>query len=320
MKKINILFFICCILSACGIRSFRSNPSVHLELNGYNLADSKLFNDAILSSNNGHLIFFDFNGSIIKEYEDVLVNWSYAYPEEGLIIAGNWNKEIRKIVLDKDYEVISNDILFASDCLMIDPTIIKTDQGKWILSFVEIQGNINNSDENEENGVYTVHVYDSDDLINWNKISEIVSVNNNIEDGDMLEYNGRIFYLYEKESFDKKPSEICIKYSEDEGRTWSKEEIIVEGIADNEMASAWIEDDYLILYYSSDIENAGESYNGAKIYRAQFNLDDSDSKSFIPVDIQENEGVLLYDVYKCNNENRYLYSRNYLTENILVLR
>ena len=200
------------------------------------------------------------------------------------------------------------------------PTIIKMQSGKWILTYIEIDGNINNADENEENGLYTVQVYGSDDLNHWDKISEIVSEHRNIEDGDMIEYDGRLFYLYEKESFDKKPSEICIKHSEDEGRTWSKEEIIINEIADNEIASAWIEDECLILYYSSDMENVGESYNGAKVYKAQFNLVYSDSKTFIPVDIQENEGVLLYDVYKYNTENKYLYSRNYLTENILVLR
>lgn len=320
MKKISILFIICCILSACGIRSFRSNPSVHLELNGYNLADSKLFDDVILSSSGGHLIFFDFNGNIIKEYEDVPVNWMYALPEAGLIIAGNSNKEIRKIKMDSDYTILSNDIIVTSENLMIDPTVIKIEEGNWLLTYVEIEGNVNNSDINSENGLYTVHLLESEDLMVWNEISVIVSQNNNIEDGDMFEYKNRLFYLYEIETYDKRPSRICMKYSEDQGISWSNEIILIPDNADNEMAASWIEDDWLILYYSSDLNEPGASYNGAEVYKAEFKLDFSETELSIPVDIAESEGILLYDVKKEKDDIRYLYSRNYLTENILVLR
>ena len=320
MKKNAIVIVLVLITIIYGIRSIRPNPSACFELSEYNLADSKFFGDTIISSNNGHLIFFDFKGNIIKEYEDVFVNWICSYPEEGLIIAGNSNKEIQKITIDNNYNIVSIDVIFTCENLMIDPTIIKTDSGKWILTYVEIEGNVNNADENEENGLYTVHSYSSDDLNDWKRLSDIVSEHNNIEDGDMIEYNNCLFYLYEKESFDKKQSEICIKYSEDRGETWSEEKIIIEGIADNEMAAVKIEDNCLILYYSSDVENVGERYNGAKVYKAQFDLELSNSEAFIPIDFEENEGVLLYDVYEKNTGNKYLYSRNYLTENTLILK
>lgn len=318
MKKIITIIIVLSCIIGCGIWMFHSSPTTFFELSGYNLADSKFFGDSIISSNDGHLIFFDKKGNVIKEYNDVFVNWIYAIPEEGLIIAGNSNYELRKIVVDADYQIISNDILFESNNLMIDPTIMKTKSGKWILSYVEVQGAVNNADINSENGLYTVHVYESNDLIEWRQMGDIVSENNNIEDGDMFESDGKIYYLYEKETFDKMPSEICMKCSEDECRSWSEERIVIPADGDNEMAGVFVNKNKINLYYSSDLNNPGMSYNGAVIYKAQYDIDFYNEKINMPINISENGGILLYDIYVKGNRLYFLYSRNYLTENTLV--
>lgn len=285
----------------------------------HTLSDSKFYKNAIVSGSSGHLIFFDKDSMILREYEDILVNWIYTIPEENLIIACNGNRELRKIVVDSQYNVLSNDVLFESENLMIDPTIVKTSKGQWILTFVEVQGTVNNANANVENGRYTVHAYQSQDLIEWEQIGDIVSENHNIEDADMFELDGWLYYIYEKEKLDKKPSEICMKYSDDEGGTWSEEKIVVPADGDNEPAGIIIEGEEIHLYYSSDFENPGTSYNGASIYKAVYNKDFSEGEINIPVKALKGGGILLYDVCKGEDGMYFLYSKNYLTENLLIL-
>lgn len=319
MKKVALLILIICFSIVCGIGVKSLGSEKIFEISKYNLTDSKFYNDAIISGNDGHLIFFDKKGRVIKEYNDILVNWIYTVPEEGVVIAGNSNRELRKIVIDSQYNVVSNDILFESENLMIDPTIVKSTDGKWILSFTEIQGAVNNADENVKNGQYTVHTYCSWDLMEWEQMGDIVSESRNIEDGDMFEFDGRLYYIYEKEKLDKKPSQICMKCSEDEGYTWSEEKIIVPADGDNEPAAIIIDGEEIQLYYSSDFENSGMSYNGAAIYKAIYNKDFSEGEINIPVKTLKNKGILLYDVSKEEGKIYFLYSKNYLTENALIL-
>ena len=285
----------------------------------HTLLDSKFYKNAIVSGSSGHLIFFDKDSMILREYEDILVNWIYTIPEENLIIAGNGNRELRKIVVDSQYNVLSNDVLFQSVNLMIDPTIVKTSDGKWILTFVEIEGTVNNADANVENGRYTVHAYCSQNLTEWEKMGDIASEKHNIEDADMFELDGCLYYIYEKEKLDKKPSEICMKYSDDEGGTWSEEKVVVPVDGDNEPAGIIIEGEEIHLYYSSDFENPGTSYNGASIYKAVYNKDFSEGEINIPVKALKSGGILLYDVCKGEDGMYFLYSKNYLTENLLIL-
>lgn len=318
MKKKFMVLVLACAVIGCGIWRFCPNPTIFFELSEYNLADSKLFGNVVVSSNSGHLIFFDKKGNVIKEYEAIYANWIYAIAEEGIIVVANSKYELRKIIVDAKYNVISNDILFTSDNLMIDPTIMRMKNGQWILSYVEIQGTVNNADVNSENGIYTVHVFKSSDLIEWEKMTDIVSEKKNIEDGDMFECNGKIYYLYEKEILDKMPSEICMRYSEDGCTSWSNERVVIPANGDNEMAGIVVDGDKIILYYSSDLEKPGLSYNGASAYKAIYDLDFLNEEINIPVDIPENQGILLYDIYLADNKLYFLYARNYLTENTLV--
>lgn len=56
--------------------------------------DSKLWKDKIISSTSGHLILFDFNGSIVREYLDLEADWIYPLENSDFIIGGNFNNEV----------------------------------------------------------------------------------------------------------------------------------------------------------------------------------------------------------------------------------
>ena len=203
MKKKHIMAIVCLFICFMIIIFYKKHFNDKVEFSDYALTDSKFFGDVIMSGNNGHLIFLDKEGNILKEHEDVLVNWICGDAQAGVIIAGNVQYELRKIEVDSEYNVISNKVLFKSEYLMIDPTIVQLEDGTWILSYVEIQGTVNNADANCENGVYTVYVYKSRDLCQWEFVSNPVSEKRNIEDGDMFELDEKVYYLYEKESLDK---------------------------------------------------------------------------------------------------------------------
>ena len=182
-KKLKCHFIIVCLiclLSACSANT--NNKSVKEEqpssietlctITTPKMGDSKLFFDKILASTDGHLILFNFDGSIFKEFTNIPTNWIYPCESEHFVIAGNFNNEIRMVQFNEDYSVKSDKVLFRSSNLMIDPVILKAD-GKYLLTYTEIEGNVNNGDPSVENGVYMVRCYESQDLETWNKVSDM---------------------------------------------------------------------------------------------------------------------------------------------------
>ena len=77
---------------------------------------------------------------------------------------------------------LSTTILQYDEQLLIDPTIIKVED-KYLITYTQIRGNINNGDTLKPNGHYEVVLVESNDLINWKEVSTIVSEDTNIEDG-----------------------------------------------------------------------------------------------------------------------------------------
>lgn len=327
LRKIFAIIVVALLFALTGCASWNGGTSdsgntTLFEITGKKISDSKLYNDVIISGNSGHLIFFNKKGGVIKEYPDVHVNWIYAQPDEGFIIAGNGDKEIRKITFDNHENITGNEVLFTSSNLLIDPIVFKASDDQWILTYTEIEGTVNNADPAVANGVYTVRCFATRDFKTFTPLSDIVHDNHNIEDGDIVENAGKLYYIYEKETLDKAPSALCAKSSSDGGKTWSDPVELVPAKADNEPASVFVNDDgSFTLYYSSDYADVGKTYNGASIYRADFTADLTQTDSYVPVDIGESGGILLYDVEKeQDGKMLYLYARNYLTDNTLVLK
>ena len=74
------------------------------------------------------------------------------------------------------------------------------------------------------------------------------------------------------------------------------------------------------MYYSNDQKHPGESYNGAAAYTAALDSAFSLLSVDLPVDLQEEGGILLYEVQKKNGKDYFLYAKNYLTDNHLILK
>lgn len=286
------------------------------------MGDAKIMKDKMVSGTDGHMIIFNFDGSVFREYPDIPLNWLYVYEQENLIAAGNGKNEIRLLVLNDDWTVKTDKELSiekSDEVLKIDPTIIKAGD-TYMLTYIDIVGSVNNGDPDAENGIYTVRCMRSEDCLHWTKLTDILSCQNNIEDADMIyTAQGELCYFFEKEQYDKGPSSIHVIVSKDHGVTWGDEAELVPAVADNELASVNARDDGYEMYYSSDRDLPGMSYEGAKIYKAVFD------SSFVlehedVVDINEDKGILLYDTKKMEDGLYILYVQNYSTENNLVLK
>lgn len=281
--------------------------------------DAKIFNHKIAASLEGHLVIFNFDGKVYREYPEISTNWIYPLENTNTLVSASFQKEVRLTTFGEDGSVIRNEVLFSGENLMIDPTLVKVGQS-YLLTYIEIEGAVNNADKEKENGRYTVHCYASEDLKSWTALSDIVSYQNNIEDGDMLAADNKVYYIFEKEDYDKGPSSLRVISSVDNGKTWSNEEEIVASGADNELAAVLPEGENYAMYYSSDKLHIEESYGGAAVYKARLTNNLSAEETYIPVELEEKKGILLYDVAEKNNSFYFLYARDYFGANELVLK
>ena len=283
------------------------------------MGDAKLMKDKVISGTDGHMILFDQDGTIFREYADIPLNWLCAYETENLVVFSSWEKKLSLVAFDDNWTVKRNETIPThnkSGTLMIDPTLIKADD-TYILTWVEIEGNINNGDAEAENGIYTVKCMKSKNLSDWKAAADILSYQKNIEDADMMFLDGTLYYFFEKEEYDKGPSSINVIMSRDYGRSWQDETTLLAPVADHELASVEAEKDGVVLYYSSDADSPGTSYTGAKIYQSFF-TNDFKSKDNRVMDIGEDKGILLYDTKKAAEGRYYLYARDYCKDNDLV--
>lgn len=263
------------------------------------MGDAKLMSDKIVAGTDGHMIVFQNDGSIFREYPGISLYWLYVYEQEHMIVAAGDGNEVRLIQMNDDWTVRTNQVVNIKESnrkevLKIDPTIVKAED-TYILTYTQIEGTVNNADRDAENGVYTVKCMRSEDALHWTETTDIVTHKNNIEDGDMVyaEQSGELYYFFEKELYDRGPSSICVIISKDGGLTWGDEIELLPAEADHELASAYVTDTGFCIYYSSDCERAGTSYEGAKIYKAIFDEDFSPEEMRL-ADIEEKKGILLY--------------------------
>lgn len=318
MKKIlfTAILFTILLLQGCT----EEEPEVLFNISQLHNGDAKLLSDRyVVTSVNGQLTFISPEGKIINQDKNVNVNWCDVCEEDRFIVYGNWQKQIGICRYDEDYNVVSNEIVMEiQETLGIDPVVCKV-EGRYFITVTHIVGNINNADINSENGTYTIKLYSSDDLKNWIEVSEVVSAGNNLEDIDLNYYDSKLFVTYEKELVDKKESSINLLISENMGESWSENIMLIEANADNEPAAFVHMEDSYYLYYSSDIDDPGETYEKSKVRVAEFDEKFNQVGESKKLELYNSEGDLLYDVYIDKDKIYCLFAKHYLSDCDLVL-
>lgn len=319
-KNSSVIMALLVLLFAVGVFFCCFHDSDGFFLKKYANADAKFYNHYIMTSVDEGILMLDFDGKTVKSYEGLKASWLYTYPEEGLVVYSNHEKETHLLKLDENMDQISDEVILTTELLAIDPTICKVED-TYLVTHTTIEGTINNPDPEGENGIYSLELYASTDLKHWKHRATITSQSNDIEDIDMICDGNVLHCIYEKEDYDKGPSKICRRYSQDAGYTWSDEQILIDNGGDNEPACLIREYDGWRLYYSSDWETPGSSYNGASAYSAFFDADfkhipEYDEK----VDMKDNQGVRLYEVFQWDGKLYLMYAHNYLTDKDFVLR
>lgn len=318
MRKIffTVILFGILLLQGCT----KDKPEVLFNISQLHNGDAKLLSDRyVVTSVDGKLTFISPEGKIINQDKNINVNWCDVCEEDRFIVYGNWQKQIGICRYDENYNVVGNEIVMEiQEDLGIDPAVCKAD-GRYYMTVTHISGAINNGDINTENGTYTVKLYVSDDLKNWTEVSEVVSAGNNLEDIDLNYYDGRLFVTYEKETVDKKESSINLLISDDMGESFSENIVLIEANADNEPAAFVHMNDRYCLYYSSDIENPGGTYEKSKVYVAEFDEKFNQTVEPRELELYNNEGDLLYDVFIDNSKIYCLFAKHYLSDCDLVL-
>ncbi len=289
-------------------------------LKEYANADAKFYDDYILTSVDESIYFLDFQGETLKTYEGLKASWLYTYPEEGLVVYSNHENETHLMKLDKALELEWDRVILRTDLLAIDPTICKVED-TYLVTHTTIEGTINNPSPDGENGLYSLELYASKDLIDFEYRGTIVSEKHDIEDIDLVYEDGRLYCIYEKEAYDKGPSKICMRFSEDEGVSFSKEQILIDNGGDNEPACILKDEKGWRLFYSSDLKKPGTSYNGASAYSAVFDenfqmVEGTDQK----IPMRDNQGIRLYEVTKQEDRLYFMFAHNYMTDKDFVLR
>lgn len=281
--------------------------------------DAKFYKDNIITSVNSKLTMYDISGNLISSYDGINTNWIDSLPDENLIIYGNTNKQIGLVTLDENNKILSNEIIIEKENYQIDPTIIKVNDTYYI-TMTEIEGSVNNSDINAKNGTYTVHLYKSSDLKQWDFVTDIIKADNNIEDVDIFYKNKKFYVVFEKEEVDKGNSEIDVLVSDDEnGTSFSKKHELLESTCDHEPEGIEISDNNYILYYSCDKNYVGQSYMGGQIFSAKYDDEWNPIYTDKQIYTENNSGILLYDIKTLKDRQVFLYAKNYLTSCDLVM-
>lgn len=308
------------LLFAVGVYFVCFHESEGFFLKKYGNADAKFYNDYIITSVDEGVHMLDFDGNVLKSYNGLKASWLYTYPEEGLVVYSNHDNETHLLKLDENMDMVSDEVILTSDILAIDPTICKVED-TYLVTHTTIDGTINNPSPDGDNGVYTLKLFVSNDLKEWKQLATIISEKHDIEDIDMFYENSKLYCVYEKESYDLGPSEICMRYSKDGGKTWSEEQILIRNGGDNEPSCIIREHDGWRLFYSSDKESPGKSYNGASVYSAFYDADFVHiSKYDEKIDMRGNMGIRLYEVTEKEEKLYFMFSHNHLTDRNFVLK
>lgn len=295
-------------------------------MESYSLGDSKLMDhgdDILTFSTSSDLLLKKMNQPFEELSPPIQANWfnmEKRTKDRVIVIASSsakQNIEVYEVNLNnKNSKHLST--VSKSDKLKIDPTILKTNEG-YFATFTEITGTVNNNSPQNVNGFYAVKLYFSPDLKDWTFVNTILSKNKNLEDGDLLiDQDDHLRFIYEEEELDKGHSQIKMITSMNQGKDWSQPKVLLGAPADHEPAEIIHKGDTYYLFYSSDIDNGGKgSYDVAKMKFAILNEQFEISKK--DINIEGKESASLYDVLPKGNSMYYLYTKDYSTENQLVL-
>lgn len=272
--------------------------------------DTKFYKDNQLVSSSTVLEIIDTDNMSVKLYPEYLSSWIDCFVEENLIVFSSTNLQVNVVELDEHGNAVDSFLVCTGDELRIDPTIFKI-KDRYFITCTRIKGAINNGNPVHENGVYTIELYTSSDLEHWEKVTDVISANENLEDVDVLVCEDEIYVVYEQERYDHGPSDIMLISSKDLGDTWSEATALIKGNADNEPAKLLFENGSFYLFYSSDKEDKGASYDGAKAYVNIYNTDFIlQEERLLPTTVEMN--MILYDVLIQDDNLVLLYAANYM--------
>ncbi|MBS6396895.1 MAG: hypothetical protein KH452_07055 [Clostridiales bacterium] len=301
-----------------------------VEENGFTLpqfhnADAKFLGDQIITSVDEGICILDMDGQVVKTFDGLSASWLYVQEDTSgadpgwAVVYSNHANETHVLRLSMENELLDDQVAVATDMLAIDPILIRTED-EWLLTHTAIEGTINNPSPDGENGTYTVKLYRSEDLTDWEYVTDIISRKQNLEDGDIRYLDGVLYYFFEKEEYDKGPSAVCVMESSDGGESWSEPKELLPAVADNEMAGCEPTESGWRLYLSSDYACVGESYQGASAYYADFTGEFEPVSMYRTVEMPDNHAVRLYEVKKEGGQTHFLFARNFLTDCDLLLR
>ncbi len=318
------------LLAGCGSEAPETSADLVFRFYRSSSGDAKLIRDNyLLTTIRRKLIGIDLNTGKVSDL-GISCDWLSVVPEDGVIIYSNANYELGACILGQDNKITQNNILFTNTeaDFMIDPAIEKI-AGSYYISMTFVDGRLNNSNPKEDNGQYTIRFYKSDDLKKLTYLSDVVSAKRNLEDIKLIVANQKIYMFFEKETLDQGSSAIQMAASGDMGRHWDQPVTVLPSDADQEPAGLLRTDDGWDLFYSSDIDSPGESYNGAHAYIAH--LDDnmkvitSNQRLDLATPDESDEekdqkgGILLYDVRKFGNDIYFAYSEAHLSSDNLCV-
>lgn len=314
IKTILILIlaaFLCC---SCTQRK----TNIIMEIENLHNGNAKFYNDNIITTVDGKLTMLDAEGNIIFK-SGIAANWVNCIDKEGLIIYCNSQHVTGIAHVDNNNHITSYNNIMETDNLQIDPAIINVN-GTYFATVTEIEGPVDNYSTKSKYGIYTIHLYKSENLSDWTFVRDIVSENRNLEDVELFYENNSLYILYERERTERGKSEIYIAKSTDlSGTVWEEPKFILPADCDHEPAAIFKSKEGYTVFYSCDKNNPEQSYMGAEIMYAEFDNDFNIIQKDIKVSTKTITGILLYDVKLKDDKYYFLFSKNHFSDYSLIL-
>ena len=280
--------------------------------------DAKIYGDYVVSARDDVIRYFSISDFTSHEL-GASGSWIACDYATGVILTADWKRSINLIRTDGEMNVLENrQLMTYNDGLTIDPALWAADNG-WYFTLTHIKGTVNRNDPAKENGDYQIDLYFTPDFQTVQYLSTVESRKSNLEDVDLCIEDGVIYCVYEEETLDEQASSIILRRSFDNGATWTDRTELLTADADHEPARFLRKDWGFRLYYSCDMDQLGQSYNGAKAYYADYDMELTPINLNRPIILSHTKGILFYDIVAWDDGIRYLYAYNKLTENDIVM-
>lgn len=315
---LTILFLLCLVILRVQLWRTEKPRYDDINLTAFHTGDAKLAaNGYLATSQESELELINTKtGKITKTGKNA--SWIDALLEENVLVVSDRDDQTTIYHFDTETgAIVSQKLIIDDGSLHIDPSIVKKDN-MYYLTSTRIEGTVNRSDPNEENGRYYIELYSSPDLEHWTYEHEILTRDYNLEDVELNCDDGVLRLIFEQETVDKGPSSIRSIESTDNGASWGNERILIPQNADNEPASFAFTGEEYWLFYSSDYKNPGTSYEGASGYLTRYDKN-MNLLSTTELSTKYRDQVLLYQAIVVNGTASVLYAHDYLNSNDLCL-